>query len=145
MIEIHDAEIALNRCADFEAVRRLHDRWTDRLNQRQALVVHGATPFPKPPIPGNHNIHPIETLEDLQAEGRLMHHCVSAYEPFIRKGECYIYRILQPEKATVELRFAGNQVRIGQVQLAYNGRPSTETRVEIDSWLLAASKRVGSA
>jgi len=145
MIDIADAEIALNRCIDFTAMRRLHDRWTDRLNQRQALVVHGATPFPEPPIPGNANIHPITTLEDLQAEGRLMHHCVAVYEAPIRQGGCYIYRILQPERATVELRFSGNQVRVGQVQLAYNGRPSTETRVEIDSWLLAASKRVGSA
>ena len=125
-------------------MRRLHDRWTDRLNQRQALVVQGATPFPKPPIPGNHNIHPIETLEDLQAEGRLMHHCVSAYEPFIHKGECYIFRILQPERATIEIRFACNQARVRQVQLAYNGKPSNETRLDIESWLVEASKPAGS-
>jgi len=97
LVEIADAEIALNRSHDFDAVRRLHDRWTARLNQRQALVVNGNTPFPKSPIAGNNDIHPILTLEDLQAEGRLMHHCVSVYEPKILSGHCYIYRMLQPE------------------------------------------------
>jgi len=144
VLGIEDAHIALQRCVDLDSVRRLHDRWTDRMNQRQALVVHGATPFPETPIPGNETIHPITSLEDLQAEGRLMHHCVSVYEPAIRKGECYIYRILKPERATIEVSLTGNQARARQVKLAYNGRTSNETRLEIESWLVEASKPAGS-
>ena len=133
---IADAEIALNRCTDFTAVRRLHDRWTDRLNQCQALVVEGTQHFPPPPFEGTDAIHPITTYEDLRAEGRLMHHCVSIYNMKIEKGECYIYRILQPERATIELRFRGQQVRLGQVCLAYNARPAPETMDVINTWLL---------
>ena len=127
VVGIVDAEIALNRCTDFSAVRRLHDRWTDRLNQCQALVVEGKQHFPPPPFEGTEAIHPITTREDLQAEGKLMHHCVSIYDMRIEKGECYIYRILEPERATIELRFRGQQVRLGQVCLAYNARPAQET------------------
>ncbi|NVK30152.1 MAG: PcfJ domain-containing protein [Gammaproteobacteria bacterium] len=140
VLEIYDAEITLMRCSDFQAVRRLHDRWTDRLNQHQAAVVDGATAFPTTPIPGNADIHPILTLEDLQAEGRLMHHCVSVYEPKILNGQSYIYRMLHPERATIELRFQGQQVRIGQVTLAYNARPSRETLSAVNSWLLESPK-----
>jgi len=140
VVEIYDAEIALNPCKDFQAVRRLHDRWTDRLNQRQALVVDGATAFPATPVPGNADIHPIQTLEDLQAEGRLMHHCVSVYEAKIRAGSCYIYRMLKPERATIELRFSGNQIRLGQVYLAYNGQPSSETMEHVNSWVYGSVK-----
>lgn len=136
VIQIADAEVALHRCNDFGAVRRLHDRWTDRLNQQKALVVEGKTPFPPPPFEGTDSIHPIKTREDLLAEGRLMHHCVAVYESRIETGQCYIYRILEPERATIELRFAGDQVRVGQVALAYNGRPSAETIDAVIQWML---------
>lgn len=138
VLGLSDAEIALNRCKDFTAVRRLHDRWTARLNQRQAQLVDGRTHFPQPPIPGNEQIHPIETLEDLRAEGRLMHHCVAVYEAPIVRRECYIYRMLEPERATVELRIMANSVQVGQVRLAYNVDPEAQTLEAIKAWLLSA-------
>lgn len=139
VIGISDAAVALNRCNDFEAVRRLHDRWTDRLNQQKALVVEGRTPFPPPPFEGTDSIHPIRTREDLLAEGRVMHHCVAVYDRRIETGQCYIYRILKPERATIELRFTGQKVSVGQVSLAYNGRPSNETVDAIIQWVLKVS------
>ena len=137
-IGITDAEIALHRCQDFSAVRRLHDRWTSRLNQRLSKIVEGETRFPPAPVPGTENIHPISSLEDLQAEGRLMHHCVSVYQPKIHRGESYIYRMLGPERATIELECRGGRVRIGQLSLAYNTEPSQETIKAVNNWLNGA-------
>ena len=135
MLGIQDAEVALSRSRDFAAVRRLHDRWTDRLNQRQAQVIDGPTLFPPPPVPGNDEIHPITSLEDLQAEGRLMHHCITVYQPKILARESYIYRMLVPERATIELRIESNVLKVGQISLAYNAQPSEATRATVSSWL----------
>lgn len=135
MLRIRDAEVALSRSRDFTAIRRLHDRWTDKLNQRQAQVVDGPTLFPPPPVPGNDEIHPITSLEDLQAEGRLMHHCITIYQPKILARESYIYRMLVPERATIELKIEGNMIRVGQISLAYNAIPSDSTQAAVSSWL----------
>lgn len=134
-VNIPDAEVALNRCTDFSGVRRLHDRWTDRLNQSLAQVVEGATAFPPAPLPGTTDIHPISSLEDLQAEGRLMHHCVSVYEHKIQRGGCYVYRILRPERATIELELHGKLMRVGHLSLAYNATPSQATVDAVNHWL----------
>lgn len=135
MLEIRDAEVALNRSRDFAAVRRLHDRWTDRLNQRQARVINGPTLFPPPPIQGTELIHPITSLEDLQAEGRLMHHCITAYQPKIMARKCYIYRLLKPERATIELEIDGHRISVGQISLAYNAQPTEATKTTVIDWL----------
>lgn len=135
LLQIQDANLALRRCPDFDAVRRLHDRWTDRLNQRQRVATNGSTSFPAPPFNGNQEIHPIKTLEDLREEGRLMHHCVASYVGAIQAGRCYIYRILSPERATVELGFRGDSPVIRQVKLAYNRAPSQETLDAIYQWI----------
>lgn len=142
MLGIQDAEVALNRSRDFVAVRRLHDRWTDRLNQRQAQVVNGETLFPPPPVPGTDQIHPITTLEDLQAEGRLMHHCITVYHPKIKARECYIYRMLEPERATIELIIEGKGVRLGQISQAYNAQPSETAEAAVLHWLQDESDRL---
>ena len=135
LLGIQDAEVALHRSKDLAAVRRLHDRWTDRLNQRQAQVVDGPTQFPPPPVPGNDAIHPITSLEDLQAEGRLMHHCITVYHPRILARQSYIYRILHPERATVELKIERNLIKVGQISLAYNALPNEATRATVLNWL----------
>ncbi len=134
VLGIKDAQVALKRSRDFAAVRRLHDRWTDRLNQRQAQVVSGQTLFPPPPVPGTDKIHPITSLEDLQAEGRLMHHCITVYQPKILARESYIYRMLEPERATIELRIEGNAITVGQISLAYNALPSDATKEAVLAW-----------
>ncbi|WP_346350469.1 PcfJ domain-containing protein [Oceanimonas sp. AH20CE76] len=134
-LNIPDAGRALNRCADMDALNRLHDRWTDRLNRQHCLAAHGSMYFPAPPLPGNEHIIPIETLEDLQAEGRLMRHCVASYVNRIMAGECYIYRIMQPQRATFELGYSQGQLTVMQVQLQRNHRASNETHQAIHDWL----------
>lgn len=135
LLGMTDARVALERCEDPQALKALHDRWTDRLNQRSCIAVHGKVDFPPPPVPGNEHIHPILTLEDLQEEGRLMRHCVASYVHKIMSGECYIYRILQPERATIEVIFHNGEASINQVSLVRNNRPNEQTRAAIHNWL----------
>lgn len=135
LLGLTDARIALERCEDPQALKALHDRWTDRLNRQRLIAVHGKVEFPPPPVPGNTHIHPILTMEDLQEEGRLMHHCVASYVHNIIKGECYIYRIMQPQRATIEVAFQNGEPVIRQVALARNQKPDEQTRAAIHHWL----------
>lgn len=139
VLGIEDAVVALRHCRDFSAVRQLHDRWTDRMNQQRRVAVHGHSELPKPPLSGKDPIYPITTLEDLQEEGRLMHHCVASYVEAILSGQCYIYRILQPQRATIEVRFRGDQASIRQVALAYNGKPDEDTLRVVQQWFEEAA------
>lgn len=135
LLDIGDAQIALERCTDFAAVKALHDRWTDRMNQRSYLVFDGKTLFPPPPVAGSQDIFPILSMEDLQEEGRLMHHCVASYAHRVMTGECYIYRMLRPERATIEVLNVSPEPRLTQISLAYNRTPQPHTRLVAQAWL----------
>ncbi len=63
-----------------------------------------------------------------------MHHCVASYVDAILSGQCYIYRILQPQRATIEVRLRGNQASVRQVALAYNGKPNEDTLTAVQQW-----------
>lgn len=117
----------------------------NRLNRHSAQLVTGETRFPAPPVEANGKIFPIETLEDLRAEGRLMHHCVAAYEGAVAQGESYIYRMIAPERATIELKLTGHSAQLCQVTLAYNERASATTVEVVERWLESqAAGKLGS-
>lgn len=125
---------AINKCASLESLRQLHDAWVGRLNQRKNIIASD-TPFPDPPLPGNEDICPITTDDELMAEGFLMHHCVGGYDKRVQSGESYIYRVLKPERATLEIKGFGKSIRIGQFKLAYNQHPSEETYAKVSRWI----------
>ncbi|MGO1617361.1 MAG: PcfJ domain-containing protein [Oceanisphaera sp.] len=143
LLEMADGHIALARCASFDDIKALHDRWVDRLNQSSHLIRQGSTLFPAPPLAGNEHIFPITSAEDLFEEGRLMHHCVGSYVRSVQAGECYIYRVLSPERATIEVRWLNGKPDIAQVSLAYNDRPSEQTRLAIRNWLIQVTDMDG--
>lgn len=135
LLAIGDAVQALDRCPTFAAVQRLHDRWMEQLNRRKALVMEGQRRFPEPPIPGSAAIHPILSEEDLQAEGRLMGHCVASYANQVRRGESYIYRLLYPERATLELQRRGTRFMLAQFKAARNQQPRPDAWEVVNQWL----------
>ena len=135
LLRIEDAEMALNRCLSFEQVKAIHDRWTEKLIRSKNLFTQGGIQFPEPPIEGTNAIVPITSEYDLIAEGRLMHHCVASYVDAIEKGKSYIYRILHPERATLELILKGDRAYVRQIALAYNQKPSEMTVLAVNKWL----------
>ncbi len=56
-----------------------------------------------PPVPGNKNIVPINSISGLETEGDKMHHCVACYADYVQSGHCWIYKIIKPKRATLEL------------------------------------------
>jgi hypothetical protein len=59
--------------------------------------------FSSPPVPGNSGIIPLSTGRDILEEAAAMRHCVASYIPQILNDNSYIYRIVKPERATLEL------------------------------------------
>ena len=105
------------------------------------------------PLKGTQSIIPISNRKDLYDEGKTMHHCVSSYANSIALGNCWIYQILEPERATLELlpktkttiqeqqlsykvnSTANHYYQIGQLYGACNKSVSTATRNRIQKWL----------
>ena len=104
----------LEQRATLPEIRQRHDALLQKLNEKSKPkecwkeglreLVPGKRRFPvSPPLPGNDYILPIRTEEDLRAEGVFMRNCVGAYVPLVKHGFCYIYRVIFPQRATLEL------------------------------------------
>ncbi|WP_243439374.1 PcfJ domain-containing protein [Fundidesulfovibrio soli] len=89
--------------------------------------------YPPPPFPGSDAIQPITSRAELRREGAEMRHCVGSYHSRVLSGECYIYRVLSPTRATLELRL-GKTKRIGQIKGYANRKVSDITRASIRAW-----------
>jgi len=89
--------------------------------------------FPPPPFPGNQDIQPIMTHEELLREGLEMEHCVGSYKSRVMREECYIYRVLSPMRATLEICLK-HSPRIGQLKGVSNFAVNTETRAFVRAW-----------
>lgn len=95
------------------------------------------TPFEfPPPIPQTDTIVALTSPYEVTEEGRKQHHCVACHGESVKKGDTYIYRVLEPERATLEIRRGEDGVwRIGQIQLACNKQPKRETKMAVLEWL----------
>lgn len=93
-----------------------------------------AVTFPPPPLAGTDTIVPITTVEELEEEGRSQRHCVPGYAGAIVAGSVYVYRVLAPQRATLEIRLAGGRPKLGQLKLAGNAKPSRATVKAVERW-----------
>ena len=134
VLNIENLTAVLNHTKTVNAMQKIHDRWMERLHRKETIISSGKL-FRPPPIPGNKTIYPILTFEDLLAEGKLMHHCVGGYVNKINSGTSYIYRVLQPERATLEIIGQGRHTRIGEFRRLYNQSPSNKTYLSVTQWL----------
>ncbi|MBI9080817.1 MAG: PcfJ domain-containing protein [Pseudodesulfovibrio sp.] len=134
-LQYGDAELTVARCPDFGRLYRLHESWVMRLNSKE--MVDGGTLFDTPPIDGDATIVPIKSEQLLSMEGKLMSHCVASYLDRVKNRECYIYRVLKPERGTLEIRMAGenrSRLSIGQFKLYANRNPSQESWKRVHDW-----------
>lgn len=116
----------------FESLRRLqayHDelaeldrrRWEE---QREAGRAGGA--FPSPPFAGTAAIRPLRTADELYREGAELQHCVGIYGDDVRAGRCYIYQVLEPVRATLQVVWnpSARKWQPGELQQAGNRKVS---------------------
>jgi hypothetical protein len=135
----------LTKCKSIEALRALHDKWSNLYNRvdtkhriEQFFQDHRTYSFPPPSLPGDADIVPITTIKELLDEGKDMHNCVGSYAEKVLYGECYIYRVLRPQRATLEISDTGDMHHICQLKLAQNGEPSPETWAKVRYWFASA-------
>jgi hypothetical protein len=93
--------------------------------------------FPEPPIPGNQNIVPILSSADLILEGLRQKHCVGAYEVEVKIGLKFLYKMLKPQRATIELLRDNRRSpwRVGQIRLKCNQMPKEATILQVNQWV----------
>ncbi len=129
----------IGACGSLQELEQLHDRLVVRFNQMVEQMMLEETPsveYSTPPWPGTPNIIPITNFQELAFEGKTQHHCVLSYHRNICEGRYYVYRILQPERATLGLRIQGNTtLQIDQLKLSRNQPPSPETWRQVEDWL----------
>jgi hypothetical protein len=135
----------LKKCQSIEALQVLHNLWADRysaLHQEQRIeqffTDNGTYTFPTPPLPGDADIVPITTIKELLEEGAVMHNCVGSYAEKVKSGECYIYRVLRPQRATLEISDSGDMHHIRQLKLVRNSEPSAEVWEKVRFWFANA-------
>jgi len=110
-----------------------------RLNQRLARIKADKIdkrPYPPPPFDGTPTIIPITDHIDLQSEGLVQNNCVYTYLRAVKIGGFYIYRVTEPERATLSI-FRGTDGcwRRAELKAVNNGKPERETVNVVDQWL----------
>jgi len=116
------------------ALQRVHAELVERQNRDgdRAML---SLDLPTPPVAGTPAIVPLVTPADILDEGRTMHHCVFSYVPAVARGSTYIYRVLEPQRATLSVVRDGDRWQLGQLSGPGNARVEPETWAAVAAWL----------
>lgn len=97
--------------------------------------------YPDPPVPGDDNIQPLTSMGSAEAEATEMHHCLAALKSQPHYGKRYFYRMLRPERATIELvwNLSSLNWEIGQIHGYKNAPVKSDSLAAAQRW--SASKR----
>lgn len=138
----------LNGCRDLETLTIRHDLLTERMNRfnRCALdhetAVGNDVVYPPPPLPGNEVIVPILDSRTLKEESRQQQHCVAAFDNEIRLGRYFVYKILEPNRATLGVTVLKTKnghlsLPVDQLKGFQNRKVSAETEQSVLTWFYA--------
>lgn len=135
------------RCVRFPNLARLmvvHGQVTENYRRRVRQLIDasgdGSVPgsFMSPPVPGiAGHIEPITSPAALVDEGEAQGNCVASYASRVREGNTYIYRILQPQRATLSVvrRSPLAEWEIGELEGRYNTEVEDNTEDFVLAWL----------
>jgi len=116
------------RVAQIERVAQQHA-------QVEKLKKMLSVPFPRPPLDGTSTIQAIQTTQELRSEGQTQRNCVAGYATRVQERGCYIYRVLEPERATLSIiKNFGGEWRISELMLSGNRAVKQETRDAVEEW-----------
>lgn len=131
-------DVTLPTISHYKDIEKIHDDLIDEIPEGLDALsnILGDVPFPEPPVNGDGNITPVSTPDMLLEEGREQQHCVWSYGSAIAiQKNTYIYRIHQPERATIELVKDAAGWKIGQIKGFRNREVSVDTRHSVRQWL----------
>jgi hypothetical protein len=120
-------------------IKKLHDALAVELSRRnkESIVEKYGEDLPPSPLKGTETIVHISKVRDLLAEGEEMAHCAGGYVERVMNGDVYMYRVYEPERATMEVeRVSDGKFRIVQVKLYKNGDVSNNTLMLLKSWVI---------
>ena len=80
--------------------------------------------FPLCPLGDFEGVIQIKNNFELIAEGLDMHHCVGSYVEDALQESSYFYKMLSPERATIEVQINNEKISVRQFKLAHNQKPS---------------------
>ncbi len=121
-------------------LKKLHDRWSIYLSAKTELREEDMI-LPTHPAPGNDDIEPIRTVNEIIKEARAMNNCLVTYIERTLKEECYLYRVIRPERATLELKINSGKFVLSQIKLASNEEPSKFTKDHVYDWINNINKK----
>jgi hypothetical protein len=122
--------------ADAGRIGETHDELAVEVNRRGLGTVSGD--LPDAPVPGTEAILPITSREMLAEEGRCQHNCVGSYASRVAIGRMAIYRVLEPERATLSLAQRAGRWHIDQLKGPCNRPVGEHTRSAVRAWLAAS-------
>lgn len=94
------------------------------------------TLLPRPPIAGTDTIVPIRNGDELRREGREQKNCAGSLVNHIRGGNFFIYRVLQPERATLSIIMDSDENWIiRDLKCFANSNVSPATHKAVQDWL----------
>jgi len=125
-----------------ESLQKMHDKLVDRINKHPVLKTEYEKGFPKPDIQGNDDIVFISNVYELKKEGRELQHCVASYTEVARKGHRYFYKILEPQRGTLEITLQKNTYVINSFKLKHNNEPSKQSWKKVRIWLKQQNKQL---
>ena len=123
-------------------LKQLHAEVSEEFRKLETLrKVHGRLPLP--PLPGTKGrIVPLRSQSDLVAEGREQKNCVASYTAQVVAGDCYIYQVLYPSRATLCIRRMNDgNWGIAELEASCNRTVPLATRAFVKEWL--APCRIG--
>lgn len=135
-LNVEDLEARLRGIQQLGGLRRLHDELVEKLiaTDRSFKPDAVSAKFPPAPLKGTKNIVAIRTYAELETEGRVMKHCCALYARALSIRHAAIYRVLAPERATLELDLTASHPRIVQLRGFADGPVSQETWKAVFEW-----------
>lgn len=138
-------------CRPFHSVkkaRRSYYRlWRDLAGLGNFDPTHEDTAIPDPqfpavPLPGIDEIQPIDSAPALVEEARVMGHCVLSYAGRVAEGDTYLYRVMNPERATVLIGYSSTAWHLQELAGVHNQPVSSATEELVESWLRRAQSPI---
>lgn len=145
--EIRELGELLGRDLSSDMARCMHGAALDELRQRLITEVHACAPerlgelptyprkFPQAPVRPSATIIPIRDEHELHLEGREMNHCVATMVHEFIEGQAFLFRVLEPERATLKIKKKGYRLTLEELKLANNEEPSKTTYAAVEAWL----------
>ena len=78
---------------------------------------------------------PLSTPAALQEEGKQQRNCVGVYATQVRRGKVYIYRVLEPERATLSIIIQNYEWCVSELKGRANCKVAPTTLLHVQKWL----------